>query len=63
MHQDGWLIGYGMATALYDVPTLERRNDALVPPLWAPYPATGTGLTPRLGADPLRRESHPCRSL
>ena len=26
MREDGWLIGYGMTTALYDVPALERSH-------------------------------------
>ena len=29
MREDGWLIGYGMATAVYDVPALERIHAAL----------------------------------
>jgi hypothetical protein len=29
MHQDGWLIGYGMATARYSVSALERIHAML----------------------------------
>ena len=29
MREDGWLIGYGMAPAAYDVPALERLHAAL----------------------------------
>jgi hypothetical protein len=35
MREDGWLIGYGMATAVYDVPALERIHAALAAALWA----------------------------
>jgi len=35
MREDGWLIGYGMTTALYDVPALERSHSALPAALWA----------------------------
>jgi hypothetical protein len=28
MRENGWLIGYGMATAVYDVPALERVHAA-----------------------------------
>jgi hypothetical protein len=73
MHEHGWLIGYGMATALYDVPALERIHATLVAALWARIPATGAGrvgdhfdraptprrLAPRLGEDPLEQEGSP----
>jgi len=29
MREDGWLTGYGMATAVYDVPALERIHATL----------------------------------
>jgi hypothetical protein len=29
MREDGWLIGYGMARAPYDVPALERIHATL----------------------------------
>jgi len=29
MREDGWLIGYGMATAVYVVPALERSQARL----------------------------------
>jgi hypothetical protein len=35
MREDGWLTGYGMATALYDVPALERIHVTLPAALWA----------------------------
>ena len=35
MREDGGLIGYGMATAVYDVPALERIHAALPAVLWA----------------------------
>ena len=35
MREDGWLTGYGMATALYDVPALERIHATLPTALWA----------------------------
>ena len=35
MREDGWLIGYGMATALYGVPALERIHARLPGALWA----------------------------
>ena len=35
MREDGWLIGYGMATAVYDVPALERIHATLPAALWA----------------------------
>lgn len=35
MREDGWLTGYGMATALYDVPALERIHATLPAALWA----------------------------
>jgi hypothetical protein len=76
MHEHGWLIGYGMATALYDVPALERIHATLVAALWARFPATGAG---RVGDHfdraptarwrrgsvriRLRGRGHPCRSL
>jgi|HubBroStandDraft_4_1064222.scaffolds.fasta_scaffold944346_2 hypothetical protein len=31
MREDGWLTGYGMATALHDVPALERIHATLPP--------------------------------
>src|SRR5215469_1223686 len=33
--EDGGLTGYGMATALYDVPAVERLHGALPAALWA----------------------------
>ena len=33
--EDGWPIGYGMATAVYDVPALERIHATLPAALWA----------------------------
>ncbi len=35
MREDGWLTGYGMATALDDVPALERIHATLPAALWA----------------------------
>jgi hypothetical protein len=35
MREDGWLIGYGMATAVYGVPAAERFRAALPAALWA----------------------------
>jgi len=35
MRGDGRLIGYGMATARYDVPPLERTHATLPPAPWA----------------------------
>jgi len=35
MREDGWLTGYGMATALYGVPALERIHARLPGALWA----------------------------
>jgi len=35
MREDGGLIGYGMATAVYDVPALERIHATLPAALWA----------------------------
>ena len=35
MREDGWLTGYGMATAVYDVPALERIHATLPAALWA----------------------------
>ena len=35
MREDGWLTGYGMATAVYDVPALKRIHAALAAVLWA----------------------------
>jgi len=35
MREDGWLIGYGMARAPYDVPALERIHATLRAALWA----------------------------
>jgi hypothetical protein len=34
MRQDGWLIGYGMATAVYGVPAAERLHAAPPAALW-----------------------------
>lgn len=34
MREDGGLIGYGMATALCDVPALERLHATLPAALW-----------------------------
>jgi hypothetical protein len=34
MRGDGWLIGYGMATAVYDVPAVERIHATLPAALW-----------------------------
>jgi hypothetical protein len=36
MWEDGWLIGYGVATALYDLPALERIHAAPPAALWSP---------------------------
>ena len=78
MHEDGWLIGYGMATAVYDVPARERIHAMLAAALGARFPATGAGragdhldraptaarLTPRLAVRiRISRRGHPCRSL
>jgi hypothetical protein len=43
MREDGGLTGYGMATALYDVPALERSHTRLPAALGARscLPATG----------------------
>ena len=35
MREDGELIGYGMATAVYVVPALERSHARLPAALWA----------------------------
>ena len=35
MREDGGLIGYRMATAVYDVPALERIHATLPAALWA----------------------------
>ena len=35
MREDGGLIGYGMATAVYGVPAVERLHAALPAALWA----------------------------
>ena len=35
MCEDGWLIGYGMATAVYAVPVVERSHARLPAVLWA----------------------------
>ena len=35
MCEDGWLIGYGMATALYAAPVVERSHARLPAVLWA----------------------------
>ena len=35
MCEDGWLIGYGMATAVYAVPVVERSHARLPAALWA----------------------------
>ena len=35
MREDGWLTGYGMATAMYVVPALERSHAMLPAALWA----------------------------
>ena len=35
MREDGGLIGYGMATAVYGVPAAERFRAALPAALWA----------------------------
>ena len=35
MRQNGWLTGYGMATARYDVPAVERIHAAPLAALWA----------------------------
>jgi hypothetical protein len=35
MREDGWLIGYGMATAVCDVPSLEHIHATLPAALWA----------------------------
>ena len=35
MREDGGLIGYGMAPAVYDVPALERLHAARPAALWA----------------------------
>jgi len=35
MRQNGWLTGYGMATARYDAPAVERSHATLPAALWA----------------------------
>ena len=35
MRQNGWLTGYGMVTARYDVPAVERIHAAPLAALWA----------------------------
>jgi len=35
MREDGGLIGYGMATAVYGLPAVERIHAALPAALWA----------------------------
>jgi len=35
MREDGWPTGYGMATALYNMPALERIHATLPAALWA----------------------------
>jgi hypothetical protein len=77
MREDGWLIGYGMATAVYDVPALERIHAALPAALWARSCLLARGAdragdhlgrasagAAARGEDPLKqdRRGHPCRS-
>jgi hypothetical protein len=45
MREDGWLTGYGTATALYDVPALERSHATL------PGRALGPVMSSARGAD------------
>ena len=47
MRGDGWLTGYGMATALYDVPPLEHTHAAL--PTCPLGPVTSSGQRRRSG--------------
>ena len=56
MLEDGWLIGDGMATVLYDAPALERIHATLAAALRA---ATAQRLTPRLGDNPVKRQGAP----
>ena len=61
MREDGGLTGYGMATAVYGVPALERIHATLPAVLWARSclrPAPGLAVRIRL-----TRRGHPCRSL
>ena len=78
MCEDGGLIGYGMATAVYVVPALERGHARLPAALWArSCLRPGALIVPEItsilrrplpgraaarGADPLGRRGHPCRS-
>ena len=78
MREDGGLIGYGMATAVYGLPAVERIHAALPAALRACLPARGADRAgdhldrapaahrpaPRLAVRiRLSRRGHPCRSL
>ena len=78
MREDGWLTGYGMATAVYGVPALERIHARLPGALWArSCLRPGALIVPEItwvvlrplpgraaarGEDPLSRRSHTCGS-
>jgi hypothetical protein len=79
MREDGWLIGYGTATARYDAPALERSHATrpaalgarpclrpgalIVPEITSIVRRPLTRPAPQLGEDPLSRRGCPCRSL
>jgi hypothetical protein len=43
MREDGGLIGYRMATAVYDVPALERTHATLPAAPWGPVLSSSQG--------------------
>ena len=75
MRQDGWLTGYGMATAASGVPALERSHAAPPAALGARSCLSARGAdragdhldrapaahrpAPQLGEDPLKQEGSP----
>jgi hypothetical protein len=77
MREDGGLIGSGMATAVYDMPALERIHATLPAALWAGSCLLARGAdragdhldrapagAATRGEDPLKQEGGPlCRSL
>jgi hypothetical protein len=65
MREDGGLIGYGMATAVYGLPAVERIHAALPAALRACLPARGADRAgdhldrAARGEDPLKQEGAP----